>query len=98
MDVFGSNGKVVGGARLELGQRAGHWEREGFEHADLLPVLLCCVAVGVVLMEGVEMVAVDGRARLVVLCHAPGQHDAGLTGHQLQLRLLRRRAFLCLQT
>lgn len=98
MDVFGSNSKMVGGARLELGQCTGHWERKGFQHPDLLPVLLCCIIVRVILVESVEMIAVYGRARLISLCHTPGQHDTGLTGHQLQLRLLRRRGFLCLWT
>lgn len=98
MDVFGADSEMIGGARLELGQRAGHWKRKGFQHPDFLPVLLRCVAIGVVLMEGIEVVAVDRGARLVRLGHAPGQHDTGLTGNQLELRLLRRRGALRLWT
>lgn len=79
VDVFGSNSEVVGGARLELGESAGHGEGQRFQHADLLPVLLRGVTVGVVLVEGVEVVAVHGGAGLVALCHTPGQHDASLT-------------------
>lgn len=98
VDVFGSDSEVVGGAGLELGQGAGHGEGQRLQHADLLPVLLRGAAAGVVLVEGVEVVAVHGRARLVGLGHAPGQHDPRLTGHQLQLRLLRGRGALRLWT
>lgn len=90
IDVFGSNSKIVSGARLELGQRTGHGERKGVDLPDLLPVLLRRAAVRVVLMEGVQVIAVHSRAAPVRLCNAPGQHDAGLTRHQLQLELLRR--------
>lgn len=98
VDVFGSNSEMIGGAGLELGQCAGHGKWKSFQHPDLLPVLLCCVTTGVVLMEGVEMVAVHGGAGLVGLGHTPGQHDASLTRNQLQLRLLGRRGALCLWT
>lgn len=79
VDVFGSHSEMIGGAGLELGQCAGHWKWKRFQHPNFLPVLLCCVTIGVVLMEGVEMIAVDRGACLVGLCHTPGQHDTSLT-------------------
>lgn len=93
-DVFGSNSEMIRGAGLELGQRTGHGQREGLHLPDLLPVLLCCTAVGVVLMEGIEVIAVHSRTGPIRFRHTPGQHYAGLAGHQLQLRLLRRRGAL----
>ncbi len=91
IDVFGSNRKMIRGARLELGQSTGHREREGLHLSNLLPVLLCCITVRVVLMEGIEVIAVYSCTGPISLCHTPGQHYTGLTWHQLQLRLLRRR-------
>ena len=98
VDVFGAHGEVVGGAGLELGQGARHGQRQRLHLADPLPVLLGGGGGrGVVLVEGVQVVAVHRRARAVRLRHAPGQHDARLARHQLQLRLLRRRGLPRLQ-
>ena len=82
IDVFGSHSKVVGGARLELGECAGHGQWEGLHLPNPLPMLLGrTVGVGVVLVEGEQVVAVDGSTGAVSFCHAPGQHDAGRAGH-----------------
>lgn len=86
---------MIRGARLELGERAGHREREGLHLADLLPVLLSWTAVTAVLMEGVQVIAFHRRAGPIRFGHTPRQHDTSLTGHQLQLRLLRRGRPLC---
>lgn len=96
IDVFGSNRKMIGGARLKLGQRTGHRQRKGLHLPDLLPVLLCCITVRVVLMKGIEMVAVYSCTCPISFCHTPGEHYTSLTRHQLQLRLLRRRGSLSL--
>lgn len=90
IDVFGSNSKMISGARLELGQGTGHRQRKGLDLPNLLPVLLRCTAVRVVLMEGIEVIAVYSCTVPISFCHTPGQHYTGLTWHQLQLRLLRR--------
>lgn len=79
---------MISGARLELRQRAGHGQRQSLHLPDLLPVLLRRVATRAVLVVGVQVVAVDGRARLIRLCHTPGEHDAAGTLHELQLGLL----------
>lgn len=96
VNVFGSDSKMISGARLELGQRTGHWQRKGLHLPNLLPVLLRCTAVRVVLMEGIEVIAVYSCAGPISFCHTPGQYYTGLTWHQLQLRLLRRRGPLSL--
>lgn len=88
---------MIGGAGLELGQRAGHGQRKGVHLPDLLPVLLRRAAARVVLVEGVQVIAVHGGAGAVCLGDAPGQHDARLARHQLQLRLLGRRRPLALR-
>lgn len=90
IDVFCPNCKMIGRARLELGQGTSHRQRKGLHLPNLLPVLLWCITVRVVLMEGIEMIAVYSRTCPISLCHTPGQHYTGLTWDQLQLRLLRR--------
>lgn len=62
---------MISGARLELGQRTGHRQRKSLHLPDLLPVLLRRVTVGVVLMEGIEVIAVHGRAGPIGFRHAP---------------------------
>ena len=88
IDVFGSNSKMISGARLELGQSTGHRQRKGLHLPNLLPVLLSCIAVRVVLMEGIKVIAIYSCTGPISFCHTPGQHNTGLTWHQLQLRLL----------
>lgn len=94
VDVFGSDSKMVSGTGLELGQSAGHGQRKGLHFPYFLPVLLCCTAVGAVLMEGIQVIAVYSGTTAISFCHAPGQHYTSLARDQLQLRLLRRRG-LC---
>lgn len=85
---------MIRGARLELGQRTGHWQRKGLHLPDLLPVLLRSIAAGVVLMEGIEVIAVYSCTGTISFCHTPGKNYTSLTLHKLQLRLLRRRGTL----
>lgn len=72
---------MIGGARLELRQRAGHRQRQSLHLPDLLPVLLGRVAARAVLVVGVQVVAVNSRTCPICLCHTPGQHDAAGTLH-----------------
>lgn len=90
IDVFGSNSEMISGARLKLGQCTGHRQRKGFHLTNLLPVLLRCVVVRVVLMKGIEVIAVYRCTCPIGFWHTPRQHYTGWARHQLELRLLRR--------
>lgn len=74
MDVFGSHCKMIGGARLELCQRTCHWQRKRLHLPNLLPVLLCRITARVVLMVGIEMIAVNSCTCPISFRHTPGQH------------------------
>lgn len=81
VNVLRSYSKMIGGAWLKLRQCAGHRQRKSLHLPNLLPVLLGRVATRAVLVVGVQVVAVDRRARPIRLRHTPGQHDAAGTLH-----------------
>lgn len=81
---------MIRGTRLELCQCTGHRQRKGLHLTNLLPMLLTHIGVGVVLMIGIQVVAVYSCASAISLCHTPGQNYPILTWHQFQLWLLRR--------
>lgn len=90
IDILSPDCKVVLAARHELGQGAGHGQRQRLHLPDLLP-LRGHRGAGV-LVVGVQVVTVHGGTAPVHLHHTPRQHDPVLALHprQLQLGLLRR--------
>lgn len=81
--IFGSNSKVIRGARLELGQRTGHRQWKGLHLPNFLPVLLRCIAVRVILMKGIKVIAFYSCAGPINFSNTPGEHYTSLTLHQL---------------